>query len=100
IPQHPALRRLVSQACILQTGTREIAEIAMKKVLLVGGGKIGIAITEFLSQTGDYRVTVLDRDAAMLSRMPIHKAGELREREIASAAEFAQEVEGHDSVLS
>ena len=29
----------------------------MKNVLLVGGGKIGVAITEFLSQSGDYKVT-------------------------------------------
>ena len=36
----------------------------MKKVLLVGGGKIGVAITELLSGSGDYRVTVADRDAA------------------------------------
>jgi len=36
----------------------------MKKVLLVGGGKIGVAITAFLSDCGDYRVTVADRDAA------------------------------------
>src|SRR5437016_3671203 len=51
----------------------------MKKVLLVGGGKIGIAITEFLAQSGDYRVTVLDRDAAMLARMPKHNAVQLRD---------------------
>ena len=42
----------------------------MKNVMLVGGGKIGIAITEFLTATGDYRVTVVDRDAASLERMP------------------------------
>ncbi|MBV9063499.1 MAG: saccharopine dehydrogenase NADP-binding domain-containing protein [Alphaproteobacteria bacterium] len=72
----------------------------MKNVLLVGGGKIGIAITEFLSTSGDYRVTVLDRDPAMLSRMPKHSTVELREREIADAREFARELEGHDIVLS
>ena len=71
----------------------------MKKVLLVGGGKIGIAITEFLSQTGDYHVTVLDRDAGTLSRMP-QKNVELRQREIGDADEFAHEVEGQDIVLS
>jgi saccharopine dehydrogenase-like NADP-dependent oxidoreductase len=71
----------------------------MKKVLLVGGGKIGVAITEFLSQTGDYRVTVLDRDAASLERMP-RKNVELRQCEIGDAREFAHEVEGHDIVLS
>ncbi len=42
----------------------------MKNILLVGGGKIGIAITELLGATGDYRVTVADRDAASLARMP------------------------------
>ncbi len=42
----------------------------MKKVMLVGGGKIGVAITEFLSATGDYHVTVADRDPASLDRMP------------------------------
>src|ERR1051326_9557809 len=71
----------------------------MKKVLLVGGGKIGIAITEFLSQTGDYHVTVLHRDAATLSRMP-QKNVELRQREITEPEEFAHEVEGQDIVLS
>ena len=42
----------------------------MKNVMLVGGGKIGVAITEFLSDTGDYSVTVVDRDAASSARMP------------------------------
>ena len=41
----------------------------MKNVVLVGGGKIGIAITEFLSSTGDYRVTVIDRDVQSLERV-------------------------------
>ncbi len=71
----------------------------MKKVLLVGGGKIGIAITEFLSHTGDYCVTVIDRDSGTLSRMP-QKNVELRQREIADAGAFAHEVEGQDIVLS
>ncbi|MGD0141713.1 MAG: saccharopine dehydrogenase C-terminal domain-containing protein [Rhizomicrobium sp.] len=71
----------------------------MKNVMLVGGGKIGIAITEFLTSSGDYRVTVVDRDAASLERMP-RKNVELRHIEIGDAREFAHEVEGHDIVLS
>ena len=51
---------------------RNQMEASMKNVMLVGGGKIGIAITELLSNTGDYHVTVVDRDAASLERMP-HK---------------------------
>jgi len=71
----------------------------MKKVMLVGGGKIGIAITEFLSQTGDYHVTVADRDRASLDRMPQNKNVELRQVTIADPKDFAREVEGHDIVL-
>lgn len=71
----------------------------MKNVLLVGGGKIGVAITEFLSSTGDYKVTVADRDAASLSRMPT-KNVTTRAVEIGDAGTFAHEVEGHDIVLS
>jgi saccharopine dehydrogenase-like NADP-dependent oxidoreductase len=71
----------------------------MKKVMLVGGGKIGVAITELLSSTGDYRVTVVDRDAASLERMPAKNVS-LRRMAVSDAREFAREVEGHDIVLS
>ena len=54
----------------------------MKKVMLVGGGKIGVAITEFLSSTGDYKLTVVDRDAASLQRMPRNNNVELRKADI------------------
>ncbi len=71
----------------------------MKNVMLVGGGKIGIAITELLSATGDYHVTVVDRDAASLERMP-QKNTTLRRREITTAKDFAHEVKGQQVVLS
>ncbi|MBV9540095.1 MAG: saccharopine dehydrogenase NADP-binding domain-containing protein, partial [Alphaproteobacteria bacterium] len=71
----------------------------MKKVLLVGGGKIGVAITEFLASTGDYHVTVVDRDSASLGRMPTKNVTP-RVVEITDAEHFADEVEGHDIVLS
>ncbi|MEJ0028234.1 MAG: saccharopine dehydrogenase family protein [Rhizomicrobium sp.] len=71
----------------------------MKNVMLVGGGKIGIAIAELLSGTGDYRVTVADRDAASLARMPRTNVT-TRVVEIADPASFAAAVKGHDVVLS
>jgi saccharopine dehydrogenase-like NADP-dependent oxidoreductase len=70
----------------------------MKNVMLVGGGKIGVAIAQFLSETGDYHVTVVDRDAASLSRMP--KDVELRKVAIDNARALADEIKGHDIVLS
>jgi saccharopine dehydrogenase-like NADP-dependent oxidoreductase len=70
----------------------------MKKVMLVGGGKIGVAIAQFLSESGDYAVTVVDRDPASLERMP--KATLRRQVSIDSAATMADEIKGHDVVLS
>jgi saccharopine dehydrogenase-like NADP-dependent oxidoreductase len=71
----------------------------MKKVMLVGGGKIGVAITEFLSATKDYTVTVADRDAASLERMPRKDNVELRKIAIENTIAFSKEVKGHDIVL-
>lgn len=71
----------------------------MKKIILVGGGKIGIAIAELLGGTGDYKLTVVDRDAQSLARMPkanvTTKVVELKDPD-----SFAKEIEGHDIVLS
>jgi saccharopine dehydrogenase-like NADP-dependent oxidoreductase len=72
---------------------------AMKNVALVGGGKIGIAITELLSGTGDYRMTVFDRDEASLERMPRQNV-ETRRLDIQDAREFARTLDGQDVVLS
>ena len=71
----------------------------MKNVMLVGGGKIGVAIAQFLSTTGDYRVTVVDRDPASLDRMPENNV-ERRQATIDSVAAMADEIAGHDIVLS
>ena len=71
----------------------------MRNVLLVGGGKIGVAITEFLSGSGDYRLTVADRDAQSLALLP-EKNVSRRQVEIGDAASFAKVVDGHDIVLS
>ena len=70
----------------------------MQNVMLVGGGKIGVAITQFLSATGDYKVTVVDRDAASLERLP-RKNVEVRKVDISSPG-FTREMEGQDIVLS
>jgi saccharopine dehydrogenase-like NADP-dependent oxidoreductase len=70
----------------------------MKRVMVVGGGKIGVAIAQFLASTGDYRITVADRDAASLER--IGAEVERRQVDITDAREFSRAVEGHHIVLS
>lgn len=71
----------------------------MKNVMLVGGGKIGVAISEFLTATGDYRVTVADRDAKSLERMP-QKNVTLQQVSVTDSEAFAAAVAGHDIVLA
>jgi saccharopine dehydrogenase-like NADP-dependent oxidoreductase len=97
--QAPSDRRLLSGPPKPQILTDAIVEIGMKRVMVAGGGKIGVAIAEFLGSTGDYAVTVADKDPAGLERMPTHNV-ERRRVEIADAASFAREIEGHQIVLS
>ena len=40
----------------------------MTPVLVLGAGKIGVMIAEFLARSGDYAVTLADQDAAALGR--------------------------------
>jgi saccharopine dehydrogenase-like NADP-dependent oxidoreductase len=42
----------------------------MTHVLLLGAGNIGVAIAELLKRTGDYELTVADRDEPRLSGLP------------------------------
>ena len=71
----------------------------MKKLLLVGGGKIGSAITDMLGSTGDYAITVADRDAASLDRL--NAANLTRARmDIADEAALVAAAKGHDMVAS
>lgn len=46
----------------------------MKKVLLLGAGKIGAIISELLASSGDYEVHVADRDQASLEGLPQYAA--------------------------
>ena len=71
----------------------------MNKVMLVGGGKIGVAIAQFLSGTGDYQLTVVDRDAESLARMPKEKV-DVRKVAIENPRDFAAEIAGQEIVLS
>ncbi|MBN4055308.1 saccharopine dehydrogenase NADP-binding domain-containing protein [bacterium AH-315-K03] len=44
----------------------------MKEILLLGAGKIGVIIAQLLSSSGDYRVSVADKDQKSLDRLPQH----------------------------
>lgn len=71
----------------------------MKKLLLVGGGKIGSAITDMLGTTGDYAITVADRDAASLERLSAPNVTRAC-MDIADASSMEAAAKGHDMVVS
>ena len=41
----------------------------MRDILIVGAGKIGTVIADLLASSGDYAVTVADRDPAAVERV-------------------------------
>ena len=71
----------------------------MVKLILLGGGKIGSAIAAMLGGTGDYQLTVADRDAEGLSRLPT-KNVQTQVLDVADPAALRSAVKGHDMVVS
>src|SRR3972149_1417201 len=76
-----------------------IQEGRMRKVLVLGAGKIGGAIVDMLAATGDYLVTVADRDEAMLARMAPGNARR-RRADVPAPPALAEAAEGKDVVVS
>jgi saccharopine dehydrogenase-like NADP-dependent oxidoreductase len=72
----------------------------MKDVVVVGAGKIGATIADFLAGSGDYHVTVVDRSQAQLSSLdaarPVAKACV----DVAEPEALERLLEGRFAVLS
>jgi len=71
----------------------------MTHVLLLGAGKIGSMICHLLHATGEYTVTVADRDEANLRQMA-HDEASLRPLDVADPAALHAAMKGHDMVVS
>ena len=72
----------------------------MKSILVIGAGKIGSTIADMLAATGDYRVTIADRDANQLSHMDLHAPVRTLVIDIADPVGLASALEGQFAVLS
>ncbi|HUZ64995.1 MAG TPA: saccharopine dehydrogenase family protein [Acetobacteraceae bacterium] len=72
----------------------------MKKIVVIGAGKIGTTIADLLATTGDYQVTVADRSEAQLAALP--KGGAIRALpvDVTDPAALAQGLSGSYAVLS
>ncbi|MBI3452378.1 MAG: saccharopine dehydrogenase NADP-binding domain-containing protein [Rhodospirillales bacterium] len=71
----------------------------MTPVIVLGTGKIGMAVAALLGDSGDYAVTVADRDAATLGRLTGPVAGR-RHLDFADPAALRQAIAGHKMVLN
>ena len=71
----------------------------MDRILLLGAGKIGAAIVELLGASGDYELTVGDRDASLLDALQRYDVK--RERlDIADPEAVRRVMKGQDAVIS
>ncbi|HVK06730.1 MAG TPA: saccharopine dehydrogenase family protein [Armatimonadaceae bacterium] len=71
----------------------------MAKLILLGGGKIGNAIAAMLGGTGDYRLTVADRDADSLKRLPERNVS-TQVLDVSDPVALGEAIRGHDIVVS
>ena len=72
----------------------------MRKVAIVGAGKIGSMIAEMLSSCGSYAVSVLDRDPAQLARLPVSGPLTRTAVDIADPSALTEALSGAFAVLN
>ena len=72
----------------------------MKKVAVIGGGKIGSMIVDLLAHSGDYAVTVADRSHDQLDRLETNAPVERVALDITDSRALDQLVSGKFAVLS
>lgn len=72
----------------------------MKKIIVVGAGKIGSTIAEMLASTGDYHVTLVDRSAAQLGAADLPETVKTLELDIEASGTLEAALAGKFAVLS
>ena len=71
-----------------------------KEIVVVGAGKIGSTIATMLAETGDYRVTLVDRSAVQFSALDLPAGVATRELDIAEPGALEAVLAGKFAVLS
>jgi len=72
----------------------------MKRIVVVGAGKIGLTIADLLDGTGDYAVTLVDKSQLALEQADSRGAAALRQVDITAPAALADLLQGSFAVLS
>ncbi len=72
----------------------------MKKVMVLGAGKIGSTISDFLANSGDYHVTIADQSNESLRRIDEAPLIEKRCIDVTNTHALVSAMKGHFAVLS
>jgi saccharopine dehydrogenase-like NADP-dependent oxidoreductase len=72
----------------------------MREVAVIGAGKIGRMIAEWLSHTDDYRVIAIDKSAEQLDRLDMNGKSARVALDVEKPAELARALEGKFAVVS
>ena len=72
----------------------------MKRIALIGSGKVGTTICELLLASGDYHITLLDSSEAQLARVPEHARLSKQCLAVSDANALAAALDGQFAVLS
>jgi len=72
----------------------------MKEVVVVGAGKIGSIIADWLDSTGDYRVTMVDKAQSQLDTLDVGPGVARLEVDVANKAALVPVLRGKFAVLS
>lgn len=72
----------------------------MKKILILGAGKIGRMAAVMLKESGEYAVTLADSNGAMLEFCAKDDAATLIKVDVTDEAALTEVATGHDAILS
>ena len=72
----------------------------MKKILILGAGKIGRIAAVMLKESGEYAVTLADSNGAMLEFCAKDNAATLIKVDVTDEAALTEVATGHDAILS
>jgi saccharopine dehydrogenase-like NADP-dependent oxidoreductase len=75
-------------------------EVGMRKVAIVGAGKIGSTVLELLTQTGAYEAVVIDQSKAALRALPARARAQKVHLTVETAEALAQALSGCFAVIS
>lgn len=72
----------------------------MKDIAIIGAGHIGGAVAALLADTGDYRITVIDRSAEQLAELPVDARVEHMVLDVTDVTALAGALKGRFAALS